>query len=120
MTPRSFVLFRLFLATLLAVAAPAFADDCDHVAPREETLDAAGVERIDVDASAGYLRITGEQGAGEVRIRGEACASSADLLEDVIEQAESISVGAALMGVSTPTFKRWAAGSDSRQEACQS
>ena len=41
-------------AFLLAV--PALADDCDHVAPREESTDAGGVELIEIDASAGFLR----------------------------------------------------------------
>ena len=71
----------LFAVALLAV--PAVADDCDHTAPREEAVDAAGAELVEIDASAGYLRVVGEEGAGEVRVVGEACASSEDLLERV-------------------------------------
>ncbi len=67
----------------LLIAVPAIAEDCDHVAPREETIDASGVELIEIDASAGYLRIVGEEGSGEVRAQGEACASSESLLEDI-------------------------------------
>ncbi len=71
------------LVTLGTIATvPAFADDCDHRAPREESIDAAGVERIEIEASAGFLRVEGVKGS-EVRVVGEACASSARLLEDV-------------------------------------
>ena len=69
-------------AGLLIVGAAA-AEDCDHIAPREETLDVSGVELIEIDASAGYLRVVGEDRSSELRIRGEACASSERLLEDV-------------------------------------
>ena len=67
----------------ILVAGSALGDDCDFTALREETVDAAGIELIEIDASAGYLRVVGEDGAGEVRARGEACASSESLLEEV-------------------------------------
>lgn len=73
----------LFAAGFLLVAGAAFADDCDHREPREETLDAGGAERVEIDASAGFLRVLGSEGAGEIRIRGEACASSKGLLDDI-------------------------------------
>jgi hypothetical protein len=37
------------------------------------------------------------------------------LLRDVVAHTKSLTVGAALMGVSTPTYKRWVAGSGLRQ-----
>ena len=69
------------LAALLAV--PAVADDCDYTAPREDSVDAGGIERVEIDAAAGYLRVIGEEGAAQIEVEGEACASSESLLEDV-------------------------------------
>ncbi len=71
----------LFAAVLFAI--PAFADDCDFTAQREDSADAGGVEKIEIDAAAGYLRVIGEEGASQIRASGEACASSERLLEDV-------------------------------------
>ncbi len=73
----------LTVVAVLLLAVPALADDCDHTAPREETVDASGVETVEIDASAGYLRVRGEEGGGQIRARGEACASSEKLLEGV-------------------------------------
>lgn len=71
------------VALVLLLAVPALADDCDFTAPREDFADAAGVERVEIDASAGYLRVLGEEGAAQIRANGEACASSESLLEGV-------------------------------------
>ena len=71
------------LAVGLAMALPALADDCDHVEPRQEFVDAGGVERVEIDASAGFLRVTGRSGADLVRVEAEACASSKSLLEKI-------------------------------------
>ncbi len=70
-----------FAAFGAIAAVPAVADDCDHRAPREDTLDAAGVKLIEIDAGAGFLRVEGVKGS-EVKVVGEACASSSSLLED--------------------------------------
>ena len=69
-------------ALTLITAVPAFAYDCDHRAPRDESIDASGVELVEIEAKAGFLRVEGVKGS-EVRVAGEACASSAGLLEDV-------------------------------------
>ncbi|MEM7356133.1 MAG: DUF4097 family beta strand repeat-containing protein [Acidobacteriota bacterium] len=77
----SFVWTTILMLT--ATAAIAWGDDCDHTAPREEVIDAAGAELVEIDASAGFLRVLGSDGAGQIQVRGEACASSERLLEDV-------------------------------------
>ena len=71
------------LAAALLVALPALGDDCDHTAPREDSVDAGGVELIEIDAAAGSLRVVGRAGADVVQVRGEACASSESLLADI-------------------------------------
>lgn len=76
-----------FVASLLLAvsAAPAFAqyDDCRHEAQRNTTLDLNDARRLVVDAGSGSLKIVGRPGLSHVRVRGRACASSADLLEDI-------------------------------------
>jgi len=72
-----------FATSCFLIAGAAIADDCDHTAPRNEVIDAAGAERVEIDASAGFLKILGSDGADEIRVRGDACASSQSLLEDV-------------------------------------
>ena len=73
----------LLAASFLLTASGSFAYDCDHTAPRDEVIDAAGAERIEIDASAGFLKVHGSEGASEIRVSGEACASSESLLEDI-------------------------------------
>ncbi len=71
------------LIALFLLALPAVADDCDFTGTREDSVDAAGVESVEIDAGAGYLRVIGENGAAQIRARGEACASSEALLEEI-------------------------------------
>ena len=74
-------------ALLIGVAAlPLAAQDagqCRHEAERSATVDANGARRMLVAAGAGSLRIEGKPGLSAVRVRGRACASSADLLEQI-------------------------------------
>ncbi len=74
---------RIAFTAIALLAVPAFADDCDFTASREESADATGVEKIEIDASAGYLRVIGKEGAAQILASGEACASSERLLEGV-------------------------------------
>lgn len=77
----------LMAAALLAVpAAPLVAQDyesCRHEARRGATVDAAGARRLMVSAGSGSLKIEGRPGTTTVRITARACASSADLLDDI-------------------------------------
>ena len=65
------------------LAAPADADSCRYEEPRGATIDAAGLERVVVDARAGSLAIVGKRGLAEVRAEGIACAGKRDHLESI-------------------------------------
>ena len=79
LTPRNICLF----AGAALSAVPALAADCDFNALHEDAATAAGVELIEIEASAGDLKVIGEEGSGLIRVHGEACASKQRLLEDV-------------------------------------
>ena len=77
-----------YIAALLVgvVALPAEAqitEQCRHEAERAATADANGARRLVVNAGSGSLKIEGKPGLNAVRIRGRACASSAQLLEQI-------------------------------------
>ena len=72
-----------FAAASLVWAGATTAEDCDYTADRDETIDAAGAELVEIDASAGFLRVHGSEGASQIQVLGEACASSEGLLEDI-------------------------------------
>ncbi len=75
--------FSLVLTVLLTIVPVALADDCDHVADRQETIDVAGASLIVIEARAGSLFVEGKPGLAQVEARGEACTSDEDLLEDI-------------------------------------
>jgi hypothetical protein len=60
----------------------------DYTAPRNASLDAAGVTRVTVDARAGVLRISGRAGATTVTVHGTAIASRESWLDDIQLVAE--------------------------------
>jgi hypothetical protein len=77
-----------FLTALLVggSALPAIAQDhgeCRHRAERSATVDANGARRLVIGAGSGSLKIEGKPGLTSVRIRAVACASSADLLDQI-------------------------------------
>jgi hypothetical protein len=80
---------RLLLYGTLACAvwaSPANAQNfnqCEHSADRSATLDASSARLLELEAGSGSLKIEGKPGLNRVIIRGKACASSADLLEDI-------------------------------------
>src|SRR5687768_4081185 len=81
----------LTTALLLGSAAPLLSqvrEDCRHEAQRTATVAAAGTRDLMVKVGAGSLKIEGKAGLDRVIVRGRACASSADLLEDVQLRAE--------------------------------
>jgi hypothetical protein len=81
----------LFAASLVMVTAmPTFAqdyDECRHEAQRTANVDANGARLLALEAGAGSLKIEGKPGLNRVVIRGRACASHADLLDDIKLQA---------------------------------
>jgi len=75
-------------ALVLAVAQGR--EDCRYEATREATVRASARDRLELIARAGALRVEGRSGVSEVRVVGRACASSRDLLEQlVIESGRS-------------------------------
>lgn len=72
---------------LLGVAVlPVAAQDtgpCRYEAQRSANVDANGARKLLVEAGSGSLKIEGKAGLNSVRVRGRACASSADLLEEI-------------------------------------
>lgn len=76
---------------LLGTAAPLLSqhrEECRHEAQRTATVSAAGARDLIVKVGAGSLKIEGKAGLDRVNIRGRACASSAELLDDVRLRAE--------------------------------
>jgi hypothetical protein len=73
---------------LVALASPASASWCEHRAPREAKVEAAGARSLRVIARAGSLRIQGNEGASAVTIHGTACSSSESRLADIRLVAE--------------------------------
>jgi hypothetical protein len=80
---------RLILSGTLAIAvwaSPAQAqnlDQCKHSADRSANLDAASARLLELAAGAGSLKIEGRPGLDRVVIRAKACASHADLLDEM-------------------------------------
>lgn len=73
---------RVAAATLLLTAfAGSASADCEHKADRSLTEDLAGVERVEIKATAGDLDI--EAGGSQLKATGEACASKKSLLDDI-------------------------------------
>lgn len=71
-------------ALLALTAGTAYAQDrCRHEDERNQALDLAGATRLDVESGAGTLKIVGKSGLSRVVIRGKACASDADMLDDI-------------------------------------
>ena len=64
------------------LALPAYADDCKHTTHR--TVNSAGpdIKRVVVEAGAGDLVVRGGEGS-DVKADGRACASKAELLDDI-------------------------------------
>jgi len=85
---------RITAALIIAAAAPALAqnyrtyEQCEHEAQRTADVDASGIRLLKVKARAGSLKIEGRAGLTRIVVRGRACASSAQLLEDIELRAE--------------------------------
>ncbi|MBV8156218.1 MAG: hypothetical protein JO278_01100, partial [Dyella sp.] len=72
---------RLLLAVLLFAPLASHADECKYEAPRNLTLDLAGVREVQVDLHSHDLHLTGNSGAAGGTVTGRACASDPKLLD---------------------------------------
>lgn len=69
---------------LLAPLAAAAADDCKFQADRNLQLDLAGVHAVQIDLRSFDLHLGGDSAARMGELTGRACASSQELLDDLI------------------------------------
>lgn len=75
---------RLFLAALLFAPLVSHADECKYQAPRNLTLDLAGVREVQVDLHSYDLHLNGDGGAKGGTVTGRACASDPKLLDELV------------------------------------
>jgi DUF4097 and DUF4098 domain-containing protein YvlB len=68
------------LACTLAI--PAYANDCNHSTHRTANSAGPDIKRVVVEAGAGDLVVRGGEGR-DVKVDGKACASSAELLDEI-------------------------------------
>jgi hypothetical protein len=73
---------RLILALLLLAPLASHAEDCKYEAPRNLTLDLAGVREVEVDLHSHDLHLSGTNATGGI-VTGRACASDQKLLDDL-------------------------------------
>ena len=74
----------MIAAGLLLAPLAAFADDCKFQADRNLQLDLSGVHAVQIDLRSYELHLRGDSGARLGELTGRACASSQDLLDDLI------------------------------------
>ena len=74
---------RLILAVLLLAPLASYADQCQYSAPRNLTLDLAGVREVQVELRSHDLHLSGSDGAKGGTVTGRACASDPKLLDDL-------------------------------------
>lgn len=74
---------RILLAALLLAPLASHADQCKYQAPRNLTLDLAGVREVEVDLHSHDLHLTGSDTAKGGTLDGRACASDPKLLDDL-------------------------------------
>ncbi|HET6804660.1 MAG TPA: DUF4097 family beta strand repeat-containing protein [Frateuria sp.] len=77
---------RLILASLflLAPLAGQAADRCPFEAPRNMSVDLAGVRGVQIEVRSFDLHVTGRAGAGKLDVHGRACASDRERLEQLV------------------------------------
>lgn len=76
------MLSALALAALAAVTQSW--DNCEFTADRSATVASSGSDVLELVARAGSLVVEGRPGLREVRVRGKACASSRELLDQMV------------------------------------
>ncbi|MGN2246490.1 DUF4097 family beta strand repeat-containing protein [Frateuria sp. GZRR35] len=77
---------RLILASLLLLAPLAghAADHCAFEAPRNLSVDLAGVRAVQIQVHSFDLHVTGRADARKLDVRGRACASERDMLDRLV------------------------------------
>jgi len=76
---------HLLLASLLLLPFAAQArDDCKFQAPRNLQLDLSGVRSVQIDVRSNDLHLRGDNAARGGELTGRACASSQELLDDLV------------------------------------
>lgn len=77
---------RTFFASLLLLAPLAghAADRCAFEAPRDLSLDLAGVRAVQIEVRGHDLHVTGRADARKLDLHGRACASDRDLLDALV------------------------------------
>ena len=75
---------HLFLASLLLLPLAAQAEDCKFQAPRNLQLDLTGVHSVQIDLHSHDLHLRGDSAARGGELTGRACASSQELLDDLV------------------------------------
>lgn len=77
---------RLMLASLLLLAplAAHATDHCAFEAPRNMSLDLAGVRGVQIRVNSYDLHVTGQGGAGKLEVHGRACASDREMLDALV------------------------------------
>jgi hypothetical protein len=73
----------LLLLALAPASALAWGDGCEFKADRAGGIDAKGVEKVVIRASAGDMKVVGRANAIRVEARGVGCASTQELLDAV-------------------------------------
>ena len=71
-----------FAVLACALAVPAYANDCNHSTHRTANSAGPDITRVVVEAGAGDLVVRGGD-SRDVKVDGKACASTAELLEDI-------------------------------------
>jgi DUF4097 and DUF4098 domain-containing protein YvlB len=97
-------LIAVLVTLAFSSAVQAWGTDCEFKAARDLDIDAKSLSRLDLSTGAGDLRIEGVAGLQRVELRGQACASSAELLEQ-IRLDQRTDGDALLVGTLMPTQK---------------
>jgi len=81
---RSIAVYHLlFASAILLLSTTAWADDCPHRAARDLDIDAARLEALVIEPGWADIRVRGVPDLARVEVRGKACASSAELLQQL-------------------------------------
>jgi hypothetical protein len=74
----------ILVSSLLLIAAPVMATECEHSADRSFEVDAAGLRTLATDLSYHDVRLRGVPGLARIEVRARACASNADDLSSLV------------------------------------
>ena len=73
----------LAASVLASCTIEVLAQECEVRAPRSATVDAAGANKVHIQARGGDLSVRGESSSAQVLVDGEACATSQELLDRI-------------------------------------